>query len=121
MESETRELPCFLEPHVLTEVESEEEESLFEEEPSLLSPAPAPVSMYSTRRPHSSLGRATSLLDTLTSPLPPVRRQRQRTLSTNAAIRKQRSYIDTARGEARFLFLSLIGSNFLQLIRYNQL
>ena len=89
MESQARDVPSLLEPLVLSEVDSGDDESLFGESPCLLSPAPAPMSLYGSRRPHSSLGRATSLLETLSSPLPPARRPRQRTLSTNAAIRER--------------------------------
>ena len=87
-------VPSVLEPLVLSEVESgEEEESLFDEEPCLISPSPASISLYGSRRPHSSMGGlATSLLEGLTAPLPPTRRPRQRTLSTNAAIRRERSF-----------------------------
>ena len=88
-------VPSVLEPLGLSEVESgeEEEESLFDEEPCQLSPAPASLSLYGTRRPHSSMGGlASSLLEGLTAPLPPTRRPRQRTLSTNAAIRRERSF-----------------------------
>ena len=81
-------VPSVLEPLVLSEVESGEEESLFDEEPCLISPSPASISLYGSRRPYSSMGGlATSLLEGLTAPLPPTRRPRQRTLSTNAAIR----------------------------------
>ena len=86
-------VPSVLEPLVLSEVESGEEESLFEEEPCLISPSPASISLYGSRRPHSSMGGlATSLLEGLTAPLPATRRPRQRTLSTNAAIRRERSF-----------------------------
>ena len=90
-------VPSVLEPLVLSEVESgeEEEESLFHDEPCLISPVPSSISLYGTRRPHSSLGglaATSSLLETLSAPLPPTRRPRQRTLSTNAAIRQERSF-----------------------------
>ena len=89
-------VPGLLEPLVLSEVESgeEEEESLFGEEPCQISPSPASISLYGTRRPHSSMGglATSSLLEGLAAPLPPTRRPRQRTLSTNAAIRRERSF-----------------------------
>ena len=51
MEPETRNVPSLLEPLALSEVESEEEEeSLFGEEPSLLSTAPPSMSLYGTRQ-----------------------------------------------------------------------
>ena len=92
MKTSMESVPSVLEPLGLSEVESgeEEEESLFEEEPCLISPAPTSLSLYGTRRPHSSMGGlANSLLEGLTAPLPPTRRTRQRTLSTNAAIRER--------------------------------
>ena len=90
-------VPSVLEPLVLSEVESgeEEEESLFEVEPCQISPSPASISLYGTRRPHSGMGglaATPSLLESLAAPLPPTRRPRQRTLSTNAAIRRERSF-----------------------------
>jgi len=81
------------------------EDDTLGEEAGLMSSPPGPASalsaLYSTRRPHSSMGGlAASLLETLSigsagpagSPSP-GRRQRQRTLSTNAAISTEREPI----------------------------
>ena len=101
-------VPSVLEPLVLSEVESgEEEESLFEEEPCLISPNPASISLYGSRRPHSSMGGlATSLLEGLPCPPPlaPTRRPRQRTLSTNAAIRREIFPLDQTQFFCRQIF-----------------
>jgi len=85
------------------------EDDILGEEACLLTTPPAPATpgtaglnfsaLFSNRRPHSSMstGLATSLLDNLAiapaSPLPVARRQRQRTLSTNAAISTEREPI----------------------------
>ena len=90
---------------MLQDVSDDSNDSLFGEddtlgeEACLISPAPVPPSpalnlsalLGVSRRPHSSLDHSLSLGPA--SPIPGARRQRQRTLSTNAAISTEREPI----------------------------